>query len=857
MKTRTDSRSSAWSLGVWLSSNAICALTPQAQYNRLMKSAAPSRPRRKQRGDTPERRVSRLHQPAEMSLEAWQRQLRAQFGSEQPFLLENVGEHPVFSEFRVTNPARGSVYRVAIRAVAPGRNFCSCPDFKTNSLGTCKHIEFTLGTLLARRGAKRAFLSEYEPPYSSVSVEYGSQRHVCFRAGRDCPDPLRRLASGYFDEMGRLTSAGFDRFGRFVAAAKEIDPELRLYDDVLPFVAEVRDARRRDEVIGRAFPDGISGHRFDHLLEARLYDYQKEGALFAARAGRSLIGDEVGLGKTIQGIAAAEIMARHLDVERVLIVCPTSLKHQWESEISRFSKQSVRVIQGLRAARAEAYRADDFFKITNYDTVHRDLDLISRWSPDLVILDEAQRIRNWSTRTARSVKRIASPYAIVLTGTPLENRLEEIVSIVEFIDPFRLGPTFRLLNAPPIRHQNGRVTGYRDLDRIATTLASILIRRRKAAVLAQLPARLEKTFFVPMTREQLIHHEENREIVARIAAKWRRHRYLSESDQRRLLIALQRMRMSCDSSYLLDERSDHGTKAGEIMTLLGEILEEPQTKVVIFSQWLRMHEILSGHIARRGWGHVLFHGGVDSRERGKITQRFREDPECRLFLSTDAGGVGLNLQHARVVINVDLRWNPAVLEQRIGRVHRIGQREPVRAINFVAEGTIEQAMLDVLRFKKSLFAGVLDGGEKEVFLQKGRLERFMESVESVAVEIRPAPSASEATVEDIEDAPEESLSEPPSTTAGPVALLAEPLARLIESGVGFLQQLAPALPAHPSNDTNPRPHIEPSPDANPSTLLTPPLPSREALTHFAEGLAALLRGVRPGGGEAHGKISTD
>jgi superfamily II DNA or RNA helicase len=780
-----------------------------------------------------------------MSIEAWQRQLRKQFGSEQPFLVENIGEHPIFSDFRVTNRTNGNAYRVAIRGPSPGRNFCSCFDFKTNSLGTCKHIEFTLKTLLARRGVKRAFLADYEPPYSSVSVEYGPRRHVCFRAGRDCPDPLRRLASLHFDKAGRLKTAGFERFDRFVAEAKEIDPEIRLYDDVLPFVAEVRDARKRAEIIDKAFPDGTSGRRFDQLIGTRLYDYQKEGALFAARAGRSLIGDEMGLGKTIQAIAAAEIMARHLDVERVLIVCPTSLKHQWEREIANFSKRSARVIHGLRPARAEAYRADDFFKITNYDTIHADLDLISRWAPDLVILDEAQRIKNWATRTARSVKRIASPYAMVLTGTPLENRLEELVSIVEFIDPFRLGPTYRFLDAHQLHDENGRLIGYRDLDRVSTTLASVVIRRRKATVMAQLPERLEKNFFVPMTSEQLKHHEENREIVARIAAKWKKYRHLSERDQRRLMIALQRMRMSCDSSYLLDERSDHGTKAGEIMTLLGEILEEPRTKVVVFSQWLRMHEILGGHIAKEGWGHAFFHGSVESRERGKILDRFRGDPECRVFLSTDAGGVGLNLQHASVVINVDLPWNPAVLEQRIGRVHRIGQRDPVRVINFVAEKTIEHGMLSVLRFKKSLFAGVLDGGEKEVFLGKGRLDRFMESVESVAAEIQPAPSAPETRVDELDDAAEESAPESQTTSAAPATALAEPLARLIESGVGFLHQLAAALPADASGAETPRRRIEPRQDADGTMFLAVPLPSRDAVAQLAEGLAALLRSVQP------------
>jgi Superfamily II DNA/RNA helicases, SNF2 family len=773
---------------------------------------------------TKKRNVSRLHQPADMSLEVWQRELRRQFGEEQTFHIENVGEHPIFSEFRVTNPSRGSVYRVAIREAEPDRNFCSCADFKTNALGTCKHIEFTLATLLRRRGAKRALLAGYEAPYSSVSIDYGAQRHVRFRIGSDCAPALRPLATKYFDAGGRLKEAAFAKFDTFVSAAKEIDPELRIYEDVLPFVAEVRDARRRAEVIDGAFAKGIRSREIEGLVKTTLYDYQKEGALFAARAGRSLIADEMGLGKTIQAIAAAEIMARHLGVERVLVVCPTSLKHQWSQEIALFSDRTARVIEGLVPARAAAFREDDFFKIMNYDTVHADIDRIRGWAPDLVILDEAQRIKNWSTRTARSVKRIASAYAIVLTGTPLENRLEELVSIVDFIDPFRLGPTFRFLDAHQSKDETGRVTGYRDLDRVATTLSSVVVRRRKKEVLKQLPERIEKQFFVAMTPEQVQHHEENREIVARIAMKWRKHRHLSESDQRRMMIALQAMRMSCDSTYLLDETSDHGKKSGEIMTLLGEILEEEGTKVVVFSQWLRMHEILASRISAAGWGHVLFHGGVSSRTRAGLVQRFRDDPTCRLFLSTDAGGVGLNLQHASVVVNVDLPWNPAVLEQRIGRVHRLGQRSPVRVVNFVAEGTIEESMLTVLRFKKSLFAGVLDGGETEISLGKNRLAQFMESVESVTNAITPA-------------APQPELEPEPALES------AQPFAQLIESGVAFLQQLAASLPASPRLDVKPRP-IEARRNDDGSMYLAVPMPSREAVGQFAESLAALLRSMQ-------------
>jgi SNF2 family DNA or RNA helicase len=328
-------------------------------------------------------------------------------------------------------------------------------------------------------------------------------------------------------------------------------------------------------------------------------------------------------------------------------------------------------------------------RITNYETLARDLDLINAWAPAVVIVDEAQRIKNWNTVAARALKRIASPYAIVLTGTPLQNRLEELVSIVQFVDQHRLGPTWRLLHEHQLRDESGRVVGYRNLDRIGTTLAPIMLRRRKAEVLDQLPERVDNTLFVPMTDAQLVHHTENGETVRRIVQRWRKTGFLSDVDRRLLTCALQNMRMSCDSTYLLDHETDHGTKADELMTLLEELFEQPDAKVVIFSQWVRTHELIARRLQSRGWGHVLFHGGVPADERPALIDRFHDDPDCRVFLPTDAGGVGLNLQHAAAtVVNMDLPWNPAVLEQRIGRVYRLGQRKSVQVVNFVAQGSI-------------------------------------------------------------------------------------------------------------------------------------------------------------------------
>ena len=370
----------------------------------------------------------------------------------------------------------------------------------------------------------------------------------------------------------------------------------------------------RDRVAA-AFPQGMRSKSLAKLLKVPLYPYQREGALFAAKAGRSLIADDMGLGKTIQAIAAVEILAQTAGVERVLVVSPTSLKHQWMQEIEKFTDRPALVVEGLTARRAELYAAPSFYKVTNYDVICRDLEAIRRWQPDVVILDEAQRIKNWKTRTAQSVKQLDSKYAIVLTGTPLENRLEELHSIVEFVDRFRLGPMFRFLD----RHQHvdeaGRVVGYRNLSQISKTLESILIRRTKDKVLQDLPERMEKRFFVPMTKEQMEHHEENRETVARLVQKWRRHGFLTEADQLRMRIALQNMRMSCNSTYLLDKKTDHGVKADELIDLLAEVFEDEQSKVVVFSQWVRMHELVVRRLERRKWGHVFFHGGVPGPER--------------------------------------------------------------------------------------------------------------------------------------------------------------------------------------------------------------------------------------------------
>jgi superfamily II DNA or RNA helicase len=792
------------------------------------------------------KKTPRTYKPDDMSLEQWQTALRREFGREQKFRLVNVGSGEVFSDFNVTNPQTRRTYRVTIRGTGAGDNHCTCPDFAVNTLGTCKHIEFTLSRLERRPGGKAPLLRGYRPAFSEIWLRYGARREVVLRRGSDFPaDPIG-IDPSWLDSDDTLLEDAVDRFDEFLAVLRQHGHEVRCHEDALELVAQRRDLRRLRERVDELFPAAERSESFKTLLKVSLYPYQRQGALFIARAGRALLADEMGLGKTIQALAAVEILARAVGIARVLIVCPTSLKHQWRQEIEKFTDRSATVIEGGIPLRSAKFADDSFFKIVNYDVLKVDTPHIEQWSPDLIILDEAQRIKNWKTRTAQTVKQLQSQYAIVLTGTPLENRLEELHSIVEFVDRFRLGPSFRFLYEHQQFDEDGRVVGYRNLGSIARTLEPILLRRTKQDVLKDLPPRIEKLHLIPMTRQQMEYHEANRAIVARIVARWRKTKYLSESDQRRLTAALQNMRMSCNSTYLLDPASEHGTKADELVGQLCEVLESQPAKAVIFSQWIRSHELLARRLKERAIGHVLFHGGVPGPARKDLVGRFKQETDCRVFLSTDAGGVGLNLQNASAVFNMDIPWNPAVLEQRIGRVHRMGQSQPVHVMNFVSEGTIEHGMLDLLKFKKSLFAGALDGGADEVFLGGTRLNRFMQSVESATSHIPEAPPTPAAPAE-----PEEAVAAMESavdrliSTSQPTS---DVWSQLISAGKTALDSLAVAL----SNENG-----KPQPNANgfavernPSTgqtYLKLPVPSPEVVGRAVVWLQAIVGALQPPG----------
>ncbi|TAG53443.1 MAG: DEAD/DEAH box helicase [Cytophagales bacterium] len=676
-------------------------------------------------------KISHIHKPSNLSLIDWQIALRKQFGSDNVFEVKNLGDRPVYSDFSVLNPKNNNSYKVAIRSNQRGINFCTCKDFKTNELGTCKHIEYVLFQINNYPPYKRILQQEYTPEYTSIYLHYSKERSVKIRIGTQQSEAFKTLASQWFDTDFVLKENAYQHIETILQQANAIENQFRCYPDALEFILEKRERIIRLSKLQSLFKnDNI----YEDLLKAKLFPYQKLGVESLLKSGRTLLADDMGLGKTLQAIGACEMLKKYFNVTKILVICPTSLKYQWKSEVNKFTYSSIKVIEGAFPTRKLMYEEDEStYKVVSYNTVVNDVSYINLMEPDIIILDEAQRIKNWQTKISTQVKKLYSKYAIVLTGTPLENKLEELYSVMQFVDLYKLGPLYSYLDKYQRKDEHGKIIGYQNLNSIGKQLEGVLIRRTKKEVLTQLPIRMDKNLFVPMTDEQTIMHSEYQAQVSKLVNKWKRMGFLDEKERQKLLINLNMMRMVCDSTYIVEPNEKHyDTKVDELMCILEEALTNPDQKVVIFSQWQRMTQLIAKELQEREMQFEYLHGNIPSKDREQLLINFKENPASKVFLSTDAGGVGLNLQTASLLINVDIPWNPAVLEQRIGRIYRLGQKENVQIINLISSGTIEHRMLDVLKFKNSMAAGVLDGGEDTIFLTDSKFNEFMKTVEGIS-----------------------------------------------------------------------------------------------------------------------------
>ena len=381
-------------------------------------------------------------------------------------------------------------------------------------------------------------------------------------------------------------------------------------------------------------------------------------------------------------------------------------KSQWRNEINRFCDRNVQLIAGRTAERAAQYNNGCFFTICNYEQVLKDILAIEQAPWDLIVLDEGQRIKNWESKTSRVIKGLKSRFALVLSGTPLENRLDDLYSVVQFIDDRRLGPGFRFFHRHRVVDEKGKVLGYKNLDDLRQRLRPILLRRTRDSVRLDLPERTTEIVRIAPT--------ERAKGPARRAHADRRHDRRARNSSPKWTCcgcgwSLLMCRMSADGTFLVDKQKPNwSSKLDRLAELFDDVAAEEGRKVLLFSEWTTMLDLIEPLLKKRRLAFVRLDGSVPQKRRQELVHEFQTNPNCRLFITTNAGSTGLNLQAANTVINVDLPWNPAILEQRIGRAHRMGQTQPVQVFVLVTEQTLEESLLATLSAKKEVALAALD-----------------------------------------------------------------------------------------------------------------------------------------------------
>ncbi len=742
--------------------------------------------------------------------------------------LRSIDSNKLWTDYTITNSSSGKTYRVALRGWERGDSYCSCPDFRKNTLGTCKHILHALEKV-KKRFNKTVKNTPYEVKDICIHIQYGEKLELQVLVPKDLDTETMEL-------LRPVTNKSINDVRDLLVRIKKIENlghGITIYPDAEEYMNKRLYLERIKRKVNEIRKDPENHPLRKTLLNVDLLPYQLDGIAFAVGAGRAILADDMGLGKTIQGIGAAELLSAEAGISKVLVICPASLKSQWRLEIKRFSDRTCQLVLGSAEERAAQYDNSCFFTICNYEQVLRDINSIETVKWDLIILDEGQRIKNWQTKTSQTTKSLRSPFALVLSGTPLENRLDDLYSIVEFIDDRRLGPAFRFFNTYRVVDEKGKVLGYKNLDELRKKLKPVLLRRTRKGVMSELPPRTTELRRIPPTEEQISIHNGQRKIIQSIISK----RYISEMDLLRLQKALLICRMAANSTFLVDkEPPGYSSKLDEIDTLLDQLLSEQDRKIVLFSEWTTMLGLIEPFLHKRDLRYVRLDGSVPQKKRQALMHEFQKDPDCRLFITTNAGSIGINLQAANTVINVDLPWNPAVLEQRISRAHRMGQKNPVQVFILVTEDTIEENLLGTLSAKHELAMAALDPDSEVTAVDLASGMEEMKRRLEVLLGTKPEAPVDESRKEQVEREAQQLLRKEKIASAG---------GQLLGAAFAFMSEILPQKEEteqtiQMAETFKSRLHECMEKDENGNLKMTITLPDESVLDNLAKSLAQVL-----------------
>jgi superfamily II DNA or RNA helicase len=446
-------------------------------------------------------------------------------------------------------------------------------------------------------------------------------------------------------------------------------------------------------------------------LRRKLAPYQKRGtgwilSLYEGRMG-GILADEMGLGKTVQVIAALSAAKKRDGTKQSLIVTPTSLIYHWLAEFKRFDNNlTIRLVSGMREERRREIAeiaADPAVDVvlTSYPLLRRDIEMIRGMQFRFAILDEAQFVKNAQSIGAVAVKEIDAQVRIALTGTPMENHMGELWSIFDFVLPGYLGRQASFLR---------RYGGSEHAEELQERIKPFLMRRLKAEVMKDLPEKHEQSLYAAMTPEQERVYMQLLETLRSHVGEALESGSLPRARMQVLSVLLKLRQVCCHPKLFLE---DYEGTSGKLELLIQTVKQaiEDKRRMLIFSQFVGMLQIIRKRLSREGIKPLYLDGSTRPELRQELCDRFNGGEGSVFLISLKAGGTGLNLMGADLVIHYDPWWNPAVEEQAIDRAHRIGQTRDVDVIRLIAQGTIEEKVTDLSKRKRAVFDRVVLAGE--------------------------------------------------------------------------------------------------------------------------------------------------
>ncbi len=480
---------------------------------------------------------------------------------------------------------------------------------------------------------------------------------------------------------------------------------------------EIKDVRKNEKfekLVQEILNPSDLKFELDSSLKGVLRDYQKFGFKWMKTLAHygfgGILADDMGLGKTLQVLAF--IKSEQEDSKKPnLVVAPTSLIYNWKAEVEKFVPDlKVNVISGTKAERAEQLKELDGcdIAVTSYGSLKRDIEMYEDREFSYIFVDEAQHIKNPATLNAGSVKSLRSKGCFALTGTPIENTLTELWSIFDFIMPGYLMSHHKFtvkFESPIIRHNDKDA-----LKALSRYIKPFLLRRVKKDVLKELPEKIESKLVADMTGEQKKLYaaylkKAQSEVAAEIKDKG------IEKSKIKILALLTRLRqLCCHPATFIDDYKGGSGKLDTLMEVLGDSISSDH-RILLFSQFTSMLEIIARELNKLGIPYFYLDGSTKAENRINMVNRFNALEKPVFLISLKAGGTGLNLTAADVVIHFDPWWNPSVEDQAADRAHRIGQTKAVQVFKIVARGTIEERIIELQAKKKDLINSVIKTGE--------------------------------------------------------------------------------------------------------------------------------------------------